>query len=234
VSHIRKSAAALEPKPAVQRRSQQTRDKLIAALDELLRERDFERISVAEIAQRAGVSTAAIYQRFSNKDAAVSMLIALYMRRVEEWWDAAASGALELTEASSLREAAVQVGITAWRQLDELHYVMRPAYLQSRLHPDLLGPQWRAHEARAVAGFRSWLMHHADELGSRDPSTAAGMVTYFFNMMFLGRLLHHDDLPSWDVPTTAEAFAEELADFVCGYLSVSNPDAQSPATGGQS
>jgi AcrR family transcriptional regulator len=234
MSHIHDRASALAPKPAVQRRSQQTRDKLIAALDELLRDRDFERISVAEIAQRAGVSTAVIYQRFSNKDAAVSMLIALYIRRVEEWWDAVAGGALELTEAVSLRDAAVQVGIAAWRQLDELHYVMRPAYLQSRLHPHLLGQQWRAHEARAVAGFRSWLMYHADELGTRDPSTAAGMVTYFFNMMFLGRLLHYDDLPSWDVPTTAEAFAEELADFVCGYLGVPQTDGPSPSAGGQS
>jgi hypothetical protein len=60
------------------------------------------------------------------------------------------------------------------------------------------------------------------------------MVTYFFNMMFLGRLLHHDDLPSWGVPTTAEAFAEELADFVGGYLGVSNPDAPSPVPGGRS
>jgi AcrR family transcriptional regulator len=209
-------------KPAMQRRSRETRDKLINALDELLREKDFQAISIAEIAARAGVSTATIYQRFHNQDAAVAILIALYLSRVTEWWSELSRDAAGQPGPSSLREALVRVGRAAWRQFDELGYLMRPAYLQSRLRPDLLDEHWRAQEERAVRGFESLLRDHAGELGHRDVGRTAGMVAYFFNMMFLGRLLHPEGMSGWQVPA-AEEFAEELADFVCGYLGVPSP-----------
>ena len=83
-------------KPAVQRRSQETRDKIVDALDSLLKEKDFEAISVTEIAQRASVSPASIYQRFSNRDAAVAILLELYMRRVAEWAKSEAGGGAQI------------------------------------------------------------------------------------------------------------------------------------------
>ena len=61
-------------KPALQTRSQQTRDKLVAALERLLRDKAFENISVAEIAREAGVSVGAVYTRFENKDAFIPVL----------------------------------------------------------------------------------------------------------------------------------------------------------------
>ncbi|MFY1671311.1 TetR/AcrR family transcriptional regulator [Plantactinospora sp. WMMB334] len=216
------SAEAATPgtKPASQRRSRETRDKLITALDELLREKDFGAISVAEIANRAGVSVASIYQRFDNRNAAVAILIALYLRRVTQWWSDLADGASGRAGSSSLREALVLVGRAAWRQFDDLRYIMRPAYLQSRLHPDLLDEHWRTQEEGAVGGFLSLLRDHAEEIRHPDLTRAASMVTYFFNLMFLGRLLHPEGMSGWDIPTEGDEFAEELADFVCGYLGV--------------
>ncbi|WP_033666423.1 TetR/AcrR family transcriptional regulator [Salinispora mooreana] len=207
-------------KPATQRRSRETRDRLIAALDELLHEENFDEISVAQIANRAGVSVASIYQRFDNQNAAVAILVALYLRRVTQWWDDFSRDNPEPSSRTSLREALVHVGRAAWRQSDDLRHVMRPAYLQSRLHPDLLDEHWRRQEEAAVSGIRSLLQSHADEIRHSDLTRAASMAAYFFNMMFLGRLLHPEGMSGWDLPTDADEFAEELADFVCGYLGV--------------
>jgi AcrR family transcriptional regulator len=204
-------------KPAAQRRSRATRDKLINSLDELLQEKNFEAINVTEIAVRAGVSVATIYQRFHNQDAAVAILIALYLRRVTQWWSRFSRDASDQPRPSSLREALVRVARAAEQQIDELQYLMRPAYLQSRHRPDLLDDHWRAQEEQAVSGFHSMLRDYAGEIGHPDLNRAAGMVAYFFNMMFLGRLLHPEGMSAWQVPT-ADGFAEELADFVCGYL----------------
>jgi AcrR family transcriptional regulator len=205
-------------KPATQRRSRETRDKLINSLDELLQEKDFAAINVAEIAARAGVSVATIYQRFDNQDAAVAILVALYLRRVTQWWSELSRDASDQAGPSSLREALVQVGRGSGRQFDELRYVMRPAYLQSRLRPDLLDDHWREQEERAVQGFHALLRDYAGEIRHPDLNRAASMVAYFFNVMFLGRLLHPEGMTGWDVPTAVDEFAEELADFVCGYL----------------
>jgi len=210
--------AAPGTKPASQQRSRETRDKLITALDELLREKEFGAISVAEIANRAGVSVASIYQRFDNRNAAVAILIALYLRRVTQWWSDLSRSASGSAGPASLREALVRVGREAWRQADDLRYVMRPAYLQSRLHPDLLDEHWRTQEERAVRGFRSLLTDHVDEIRHPDLTRAASMVAYFFNLMFLGRLLHPEGMSGWELPASGDEFAEELADFVCAYL----------------
>ena len=203
-------------KPAVQRRSRDTRDRIIRALGELLVEHKFDSISISDIAMRAKVSPASIYQRFENKDAATSILIELYILRVSEWYHA--SRGPDLTRASCLREAFIEIAMSAWQQFDELQHIMRPAYLYSRLRPDLLGQHWRAREEEVLHGFERLLEQYSDEIQRKDLSRAASMVAYFFNMMFLGRLLHTDAASSWNVPTNPEEFAQELADFLMGFL----------------
>jgi AcrR family transcriptional regulator len=205
-------------KPATQRRSQQSRDRLIDALDELLRERPFEAIHLTDIAGRAGSSVATVYQRFRNKDAAVAILVALYVRRSADWWRAFSADNAGQAAWPSLHEAVVAVGRAAWRQVEELGYLMRPAYLYSRLRTGLLDEHWRDQEQRAVRGFRELLDTYAGEIDHPDLDRAAGMIAYFVNMMFLGRLLHPAGMSGWNVPAGREAFAAELARFVCGYL----------------
>jgi AcrR family transcriptional regulator len=211
-------------KPASQKRSQKTRDALVEALDGLLRAKDFATISVAEIAAAAGVSAASIYQRFDNKDATVSILLELYMRRVAEWTRSPEGRVVNVLAASSLRSALVALGEAVWLQADALGHVMRPAYLYSRLRPELLGAQWTERLAQARTGFRALLEKHKSEIRRSDLGRAAGMVAGFYNMMLVGLLLHRDDVANGssghDALESPEAFASELADFACGYLSM--------------
>jgi len=51
-----------------QKRSQKTYDALIATAFKLLEQREFDEISIADLAQRAGYSVGAFYARFKSKD----------------------------------------------------------------------------------------------------------------------------------------------------------------------
>src|SRR5690606_2024879 len=96
------------------------------------------------------------------------------------------------------------------------------AYLYSRLRPDLLGEDWDARIERSREDFRRLLDAHAGEIARKDRVRAAGMVAYFYNMMFVGVLLHGREHggKAGRFPSGPEAFARELTDFVCGYLSI--------------
>lgn len=62
-----------------QKRSRKTYDALVATAFKLLAEREFEAISVSEIARAAGYSVGAFYARFKSKDELFDALIAHHM-----------------------------------------------------------------------------------------------------------------------------------------------------------
>ena len=63
---LRRTPAAL---PARQRRSRDTRERLMAAVELVIRDIGLERATVRAIASRAGVAVGSIYRRFPNKRA---------------------------------------------------------------------------------------------------------------------------------------------------------------------
>ncbi|MGE0555742.1 MAG: TetR/AcrR family transcriptional regulator [Gemmatimonadales bacterium] len=210
-------------KPTTQRRAERTRDRLIDALDSLLRERPFPEIAVADIARRAGVSTGTVYQRFQNRDASVSILLALYYRRVQEW--SAAPGG-RVAEPGDLRSALELIGRNAWRQVAELGYVMRPAYLHSRLSPDLVGPTWARLERIAQRGYQELLAKFESEIARDDPARTAGTMAAFINLMALSRLLHPESAAPF--LQSREAFVRDFVDLAYHYLT--NPSVGSAPT----
>jgi AcrR family transcriptional regulator len=66
--------------PPLQERSRKALDRVMATLEEMLHERQFEKITIAELAERAGTSAGSIYARFEDKDA---LLLGMH-RRVHE------------------------------------------------------------------------------------------------------------------------------------------------------
>lgn len=68
-------------KPPRQARTQESLERLLDAAEALLADKRFEDIHVAEVANRAGTSVAAVYRRFKDKEA---LLHALHERLCEE------------------------------------------------------------------------------------------------------------------------------------------------------
>jgi AcrR family transcriptional regulator len=63
-----------------QKRSQKTYDALIATTFKLLEQREFDEISIAELAQTAGYSVGAFYARFNSKNELFDALVAQHLQ----------------------------------------------------------------------------------------------------------------------------------------------------------
>ena len=204
-------------KPALQTRSRQTRDKLVAALERLLRHKAFENISVAEIAREAGVSVGAVYTRFENKDAFIPVLFELYRARLsdheaEQYAEAETDGdeSLRGVLRRTLRVGAQFMGREA--------HLMRAAHLYAHIRPDLIGDGWEAVTETARQSVGALFDHFEAEITQTDRAIAVETLTYFLNTALIEAGLYPDLGPPAPRGLTLEALAEELADFAWGYL----------------
>ena len=57
-----------------QTRSQNTQERVLRALEEMLSERFFEQITIRDLAARTGVASGTIYRRFKDKEALLPVL----------------------------------------------------------------------------------------------------------------------------------------------------------------
>jgi AcrR family transcriptional regulator len=73
-----------------QGRSRQSFERIIEATIDLLRERPYDQITLAEICQRAGVSTGALYGRVTGKDELLRAVQVLFLERLGEQFTAEA------------------------------------------------------------------------------------------------------------------------------------------------
>ncbi len=205
----------MRAKPANQRRSQEKRDRILAALDELLKDRPFAAISVADLARKADVSPATLYQRFSNVDATASVLLELYYRKVEEW--ARRPGKRLAAPDTPLLEALRAIATDALDQIAAIGHLMRPAYLYSRQHPERVGGGWTHLEELALQGFRTFLRSRSSEILVKNHDEAAEVLCHLFNFQLLRPLLHGEE-DSWRSSSSGKRFAAQLADVAYRYL----------------
>ena len=201
-------------KPARQTRSQHTRDKIVAALDRLLKDRPFEQVSVSELAAEAGVSVGAVYQRFENKDALIPVVFQLYRQRLDE-------------EAQQRRDEPAPVGLRAtlkaamahaWAMMERHGHLMRAAHLHARLRPDLVGPEWEPLIEASRRSIQAVITAHAAEVTHPDPDMAVQTLTYFLNTALIEAGLYPDISPPVAEALKDGVLAEELADYAWGYL----------------
>jgi AcrR family transcriptional regulator len=170
---------------------------------------------VVELAEKATVSPATIYQRFRNIDATASVLLELYFTKVEEW----AKRPRQTNSKSDARlfDALVAIASNAFDQVAELGHIMRPAYLYSRHRPDRVGPEWSRLERLALEGFKAFLIERSAEIRIDDIDGAAAHLCYLFNFMLLGPLLHGEDA-DWKVLRNRNEFANSVATIAYRYL----------------
>jgi AcrR family transcriptional regulator len=208
-------------RPAVQRRSQDTRDRITDALERLLRAKDFQDIAVGELAEEAGVSPGAIYRRFEGGLA--SVLFELNRVTIERRAESKAAQ-FDPETLPSLRDALRQVARIAWDQLHSAAHVYRAAHLHARLRPDLLTvARPRDLEQRSLAAVRAILEHYRSEVRRADLDSAAAATAYFLNTLLVERALFDDMIPNWPALAAGENLAQQMADFAYGYLVTPDP-----------
>lgn len=203
-------------KPALQKRSRETRDRLIAALDRLLRERPFEEIAVSEIAAEAGVSVGAVYRRFQNKDAFVPALFELYQARTRAMAEEQEANAAAAPQ--DLRGALRHALVSAHSLIVREGHLMRAVYLYARIRPELVGDEWAPLIEESRKSILQLIDAYRGEIAVADPEKAADALTYFLNVILIEDGLFGHVGPAWSFQLEGEALAEEMADFAYGYL----------------
>lgn len=206
-------------KPALQTRSQATRDKLVSALESLLRHKAFEQITVSEIAGKAGVSVGAVYTRFENKDAFIPVLFDLYKVRLQEHEDDQRHAA-ERDGDVSLRGVLRRTMRVGAQFLEREAHLMRAVHLYARIRPDLIGEDWDDITDAARESVARLYDHFGSEITQTDRSRAVETLTYFLNTVLIEAGLYPDLGPPAPRGLTLQALAEELADYAWGYLTV--------------
>ncbi len=202
-----------------QKRSEKTRDALLHALEDLLKEKDFADISVTEIAARAGVSPASIYRRFDKKKGFMPVLLELYLKRLNEWM-ASPNASIDL-EGIPLRSALRQIAQRTWQQLRAQAHIMRAIHLYARRHADAsVMDQFKEMEDAMLMSMRSVIALYSDEIKQPDHEMAARMLAYYLNSIYLERGPAVDESPDWGGGMTDEAFCDQIANFAYGYLTV--------------
>ncbi len=80
-------------KPPQQQRSRESLERILEAAEQLIRERGFDAMTIAEVVERSGSSVGSLYARFRNKRGLLQAVQARYVDRVETALAAAMTGA---------------------------------------------------------------------------------------------------------------------------------------------
>ncbi|MBH1936623.1 TetR family transcriptional regulator [Streptomyces sp. AV19] len=177
--------------------------RLLAAATRLFADRGYDRTSVQEIVEAAGVTKGALYHYFGSKDDLLHEIYARVLRVQQERLDAVAASDAPVEE--RLRAAAVDVAVTTIENLDDTKIFFRSMH---QLGPEKYR-QVRAERRRYHERFRA-LIEEGQRAGVFSGGTPTDLVVdYHFGS------LHH--LSSWyrpDGPLTSRQVAEHLADLL--------------------
>ena len=204
-------------KPVTQARSRATRDKLVAALERLLKQRDFASISMADLAAEAGLAVGTVYRRFDNKDAFIPVIFELYLKRLSERMSSP-EGQTEIEPEKGLRAALRAITANGWAFAQSDGHLIRAAHVYAHLRPDLVGAEWDDLLESSVAGFRQLLDMFPDEVARTDHEAAARMLTYLFNTVLTEKALYKQDGVGVVFKQSDAAFTAAAADTMYGFL----------------
>ena len=214
-----KSAAKAGEIEASQNRSRRTREKLVTAFGRLLREKDFEAITMAELAERSGVAVGTVYRRFANKEALIPVIFEVYLDMLHTQ-SADPNRQMTLADDDTLWDATLKLCQTAWRVLEADPQLIRSAHLYARLRPDLVGEDWDDIIEGSVGQFKELIAHFSDEVQRPDPDAAARMVFYLLNTVMVEQGLYGIAGPGAALKVDTSSFIEDCATTVYGYLTV--------------
>ena len=195
---------------AKQERSRETRRKLVASCLELVEERPFDQVTVADIATGAGVSVGNFYRRFTSKEGILPDLYAVYEARFSEHAASFSEGRPSEPDAEHGYWGFLVDRIVEFMQ--ENRGLIQALHLHGRLHPEIVPPT--AHDRRRSLYSRvSSLFSSTDDATNRRMGDVAVLV-------MVSTLTEHIVYPEHAPSVAAEVTTEELADELARMLAV--------------
>ncbi len=212
----------MTPKPPKQSRAIRTRGKLISALERLLRQHEFETISVQDIAKEAGVAVGSVYSHFKDKNAFLEALLTYWREQVEAQLLAAETQDTEAAFQSlgSLKAALREAVKAVYNQTRDSGHILRAVHTYTRLHPEAGDDDWQALVVRSFAPIESLFEVFADEITVKDLDRGVRMLGVFFNTIFIRQALMPQDTLLEAAGLDDAAMIEEVTDMAYGYLAM--------------
>jgi AcrR family transcriptional regulator len=205
------SAHARVPK---QGRSRQSFERIIEATIELLRERAYDQITLAEICQRSGVSTGSLYGRVDGKDELLRVVQVRYLERLgEQFAEAAARIA---AEAHGLEQMVPAVVTVFGNLLRDNASVLRSFMLRGSVDA-VIGAAGKKSALENNARLNRLLLSCRDEIRHPDPERAVetGMLLIYATQ---ARFLGLDSVGRLDEAGTWNQLLNDLSDMMLAFL----------------
>jgi AcrR family transcriptional regulator len=200
-------------RPPLQRRSQESLERVLQAGFELLQERGFEGFTLQEVSQRANVSIGSIYARVPSREALIQ---AVYERAM--LWTEEQAGTLEQaahrpgTTRGQIEAIVVEMGSQVIAHGDVLRVFMR----QAPLEPWIM--ERAAVKSQATAKvFSGAILEHRDEIRHSDPELAVDVAWRMVYNTTARRITHGPSFESTR-PLAEDQLVTELARAVADYL----------------
>ena len=208
--------------PPKQSRAIRTRQKLMEALERLLRTAEFETIAVQDIAREAGVAVGSVYSHFKDKKAFLEALLVYWRERVERQLDLAEAqdAAAALGAMGSLRVALFEAVRAVHAQTRENGHILRAVHTYARLHPDIGDEDWQALVVRSFAPIGSLFSAYGDEITLADTDLGTRMLGFFFNTIFIRSALMPNDTLLQAARLDDDTLIREAAEMLHAYLTV--------------
>lgn len=223
---LRREARIRWVRPAQQARSQETQDRILDSAEQLLADKCFDDIPVAEIARRAGFSVGALYARFRDKAALLHCLLERFGSEVRATADAAFDPARwEGASAAEIAEELVSFSVAIHRhRIGILREVLGRAYDDPEI-----GMLIEQVFAELCKKLQPLLLARASEIRHPEPTVAAGFACRLV-LGLLKEAVLFGGPGAYGVPTSDERLARELTLALLGYLGVERPNEDVPET----
>jgi AcrR family transcriptional regulator len=179
------------------------RERLMSALTELLAEGGYAAVTIRELAGRAGVSRAAFYDHFADKD---SCLFAAYDRFATVLLDAMSAGVDDSTPWSAF----IDTTLEGYLGTLEANPGAARAFV---VEMDAAGPAARRRRREAVHGFAALLAQRHAAIRARDPSLGPLPERVYLGLALGVRELVREALEDDPAPSLRE-LAPDIVDWL--------------------
>ena len=213
------SPSLIKPK---QQRSQQTQDKLIAALQFYLRDKFFEHISIKELTENANVSVGTFYRRFKSKESLLPLLYQDFGRDLEAWLFA-----IEQEDIRDLKSIVNKLCSRTYTFFNERKGVFRTLHLNSRLHSDLLTSDKNNDRRKIYQRMAHLLASQMSSATTCSPTQNASnantqaqaeMAVFIMINALLDKVVYKNLTPAIATELEGKAFVQELERVLLCYL----------------
>ena len=126
----------------------------------------------------------------------------------------------EYARAGSLRNALSGISHFAYAQLLDDTHIIRAIFTHFRNYPREDKNDWLDLRRRASQTIIEVVRVYKNEVRRHDIDRAADMLVYFYNTIFLERILIADPALLDKPPLDAYELIEEITDFAYGYLTM--------------